>query len=164
MKETFGEYIHKLRSDSGMTLTKLAAALDIDQSTLSKIENGKRNIPVEILPKLSTVFNLDLKQLEHEYFSEKIAEIIYPQDEPSQLLKAAEEKAKYMKIRNLKQTQKNAFEHLGKFSFEGAEGAAGENFFRAVSFRPSGRKEGTPCRTQPTTSSSTARPSRPCST
>lgn len=107
MKETFGEYIHNLRSDSCMTLTKLAAALDIDQSTLSKIENGKRNIPVEILHKLSTVFNLDLKQLEHEYFSEKIAEIIYPQDEPSQLLKAAEEKAKYMKIRNLKQGKIN---------------------------------------------------------
>jgi transcriptional regulator with XRE-family HTH domain len=107
MKETFGEYIHILRSDSGMTLTKLAAALDVDQSTLSKIENGKRNIPVEILPKLSIVFNLDLKQLEHEYFSEKIAEIIYPQDEPSQLLKAAEEKAKYMRIRNIKQGKIN---------------------------------------------------------
>ena len=52
MKETFGEYIHKLRVDNGLTLTKLAAALDIDQSTLSKIENGKRNIPTEILPKL----------------------------------------------------------------------------------------------------------------
>ena len=33
MKETFGEYIHKLRVDNGLTLTKLAAALDIDQST-----------------------------------------------------------------------------------------------------------------------------------
>lgn len=100
MKETFGEFIHKLRSDNGMTLTKLAAALDIDQSTLSKIENGKRNIPVEILPKLSNVFNLDLNYLEHEYFSEKIAEIIYPQKELSQLLKAAEEKATYMRIKN----------------------------------------------------------------
>jgi transcriptional regulator with XRE-family HTH domain len=53
MKETFGEYIHKLRLDNGLTLTKLAAALDIDQSTLSKIENGKRNVPAEIIPKLS---------------------------------------------------------------------------------------------------------------
>lgn len=107
MKETFGEYIHKLRSGSGMTLTKLAAALDIDQSTLSKIENGKRNIPVEILPKLSTVFNLDLKYLEHEYFSEKIAEIIYPQKESALLLKAAEEKANYMRIKNQKQGKIN---------------------------------------------------------
>lgn len=44
MKETFGEFIHNLRTNSGMTLTKLAAALDIDQSTLSKIENDKRKI------------------------------------------------------------------------------------------------------------------------
>ena len=107
MKETFGEYIHKLRSDSGLTLTKLAAALDIDQSTLSKIENGKRNVPVEVLPKLSSVFQLDLKKLEHEYFSEKIAEIIYLQEEPKQLLKVAEEKAKYMRMRNQKQGKIN---------------------------------------------------------
>ena len=107
MKETFGVYIHKLRSENGLTLTKLAAALDIDQSTLSKIENGKRNVPVNVLPKLSTVFQLDLKKLEHEYFSEKIAEIIYLQEEPKQLLKVAEEKAKYMSIRNLEQGKLN---------------------------------------------------------
>jgi len=107
MKETFGEYIHRLRADNGLTLTKLAAALDIDQSTLSKIENGKRNVPVEVLPKLSTVFKLDLKHLEHEYFSEKIAEIIYPQEEPKQLLKAAEEKAKYMRMKNIEQGKIN---------------------------------------------------------
>lgn len=107
MKETFGEYIHKLRSEKGLTLTKLAAALDIDQSTLSKIENGKRNVPVDVLPKLSKTFALDLKKLEHEYFSEKIAEIIYPQEEPGALLKAAEEKARYMRIRNQKQGKIN---------------------------------------------------------
>ena len=103
MKETFGEYIHKLRLDNGLTLTKLAAALDIDQSTLSKIENGKRNIPEEILPKLSIAFNLDLKELEHEYLSERIAEMIYPQEETQKLFLAAEEKAKYMRIKNQQQ-------------------------------------------------------------
>lgn len=103
MKETFGEYVHKLRSEGGLTLTKLAAALDIDQSTLSKIENGKRNVPAEILPKLSTFFNLDLKKLEHEYLSEKIAELIYPQEETVTLFKAAEEKAKYFRIKRQQQ-------------------------------------------------------------
>ena len=62
MKEKFGEYIHNLRVEQGLTLTKLAAALDIDQSTLSKIENQKRNIPEEILPKLAKVFNLTADQ------------------------------------------------------------------------------------------------------
>ncbi len=103
VKETFGEYIHKLRSDEGLTLTKLAAALDIDQSTLCKIENGKRKIPIEILPKLSNVFNLDLKKLEHEYLSERIAELIYSQEEYYPLFIAAEEKAKYMRIKKHKQ-------------------------------------------------------------
>lgn len=107
MKETFGEYINKLRLDNGLTLTKLAAALDIDQSTLSKIENGKRNVPVDILPKLALTFNLDIKMLEHEYFSEKIAEMIYPQEEPSELLKAAEEKAKYLRIKKQEQGKIN---------------------------------------------------------
>lgn len=107
MKETFGEYINKLRLDNGLTLTKLAAALDIDQSTLSKIENGKRNVPVDILPKLALTFNLDVKMLEHEYFSEKIAEMIYPQEEPSELLKAAEEKAKYLRIKKQEQGKIN---------------------------------------------------------
>jgi len=99
MKETFGEYIHTLRTNANMTLTKLAAALDLDQSTLSKIENQKRTVPIEIVPKLATIFNLDLKTLEQEYFSEKIAEILYPQDEVEEVLKLAEEKVKYLKIR-----------------------------------------------------------------
>lgn len=107
MKETFGEYINQLRSENGLTLTKLAAALDIDQSTLSKIENGKRNVPIEILPKLALAFNLDLKKLEHEYFSEKIAEIIYPQEKPQELLKAAEEKARYLRIKKQQQGKIN---------------------------------------------------------
>jgi transcriptional regulator with XRE-family HTH domain len=107
MKETLGEYINQLRSENRLTLTKLAAALDIDQSTLSKIENGKRNVPIEILPKLATVFKLDLKKLEQEYFSEKVAEIIYPQEETSEILKAAEEKVKYLRTKNQRQGKIN---------------------------------------------------------
>lgn len=107
MQETFGEYIHKLRSDNKLTLTKLAAVLDIDQSTLSKIENGKRSVPIHILPKLATRFDLDLRRLEQEYFSEKIAEIIYAQEAPRELLKAAEEKAKYLRMKNQKQGEIN---------------------------------------------------------
>ena len=107
MKETFGEYIHKLRTGSNMTLTKLAAALDLDQSTLSKIENNKRSTPKETLPKLAKTFNLDLKELECEFFSEKIAEIIYPQEETSRVLKLAEEKAKYMRVKKQEQGKIN---------------------------------------------------------
>jgi transcriptional regulator with XRE-family HTH domain len=106
MKETFGEYIHKLRSDNGLTLTKLAAALDIDQSTLSKIENSKRSVPKEILPKLSKFFKLDIKLLEKEYYSEKIADILYKEEDTKELIKLAEEKAKYFRTIKTKDTIK----------------------------------------------------------
>ncbi len=86
-----------------MTLTKLAAALDIDQSTLSKIENGKRLVPENILPKLAGVFELNLVELQKEFYSEKIAEIIYPQPDTAELLKLAEEKAEYFRAKQLKQ-------------------------------------------------------------
>jgi transcriptional regulator with XRE-family HTH domain len=103
MKETFREYIHNLRVEHGLTLTKLAAALDIDQSTLSKIENQKRNVPEEILPKLAKVFKLDIKKLEKEFYSEKIAEIIYRIPDSSDLLSLADEKAKYFRSLKVKQ-------------------------------------------------------------
>lgn len=103
MKETFGEYIHNLRVEHGLTLTKLAAALDIDQSTLSKIENHKRNVPEEILPKLAKIFKLDIKKLEKEFYSEKIAEMIYRVSDSTELLTLAEEKAKYYRVSKVKQ-------------------------------------------------------------
>jgi transcriptional regulator with XRE-family HTH domain len=98
MKETFGEYIHKLRIENNLTLTKLAAALDIDQSTLSKIENQKRNVTEDIIPKLADIFSLDVIQLEKEFLSEKIAELIYQKDNTADLLSLAKEKADYYRI------------------------------------------------------------------
>ena len=107
MKETLGEYIHNMRIEASMTLTKLAAALDIDQSTLSKIENRKRTVPESILPKLAEIFHLDLNDLRKEYFSEKIAELIYPQADSTELLKLAEKKAEYFRVKNRKQGKLN---------------------------------------------------------
>lgn len=103
MKEKFGEYIHNLRVENGLTLTKLAATLDIDQSTLSKIENQKRNISEEILPKLAKAFNLDLNKLEREFYSEKIAELIYLVPDSTELLTLAQEKAKYYRATKVRQ-------------------------------------------------------------
>ena len=103
MKETLGEYIHELRIENGLTLTKLAAALDIDQSTLSKIENQKKSISELLLPKIAKVFNLDIEKLELEYYSEKIAEMIYRKVEIADILKLAEIKTKQFRIKKTHQ-------------------------------------------------------------
>ncbi len=44
IKESFREYIRKLREQQGLPLRKVAAVLDIDPSTSSKIERGEKSI------------------------------------------------------------------------------------------------------------------------
>ena len=76
MKATFGEYIKKLRTDNGLTLTQLAFQLDLDSANLSKIENGKREFDEKRLPKLAVAFNLDISTIKTEYFSDLFAKKI----------------------------------------------------------------------------------------
>jgi len=70
---------------------------------LSKIENQKRNVPEVIIPKLASVFKLDINQLEREFYSEKIAELIYHLPDSTELLSLAEEKAKYYRLSKVRQ-------------------------------------------------------------
>lgn len=101
MKVTFGEYIKKLRSENEMTLTQLAAKLNLDSANLSKIENNKRDFNKKRLPILAEIFDLNLAELESEYISDQLGKQIYEYNCSKQLLKIAEAKAEYR--RNLKE-------------------------------------------------------------
>ena len=59
--ETFVEYIRVLREEHEMPLMKLVAFLDIDQSTLSKIERNERHPVKDMVSKLSETFQLGLR-------------------------------------------------------------------------------------------------------
>ena len=100
MKTTFGEYIRLLRTKKELTLTQLAAKLDLDSANLSKIENGKRDFDEKRLPKLSKIFGLNLKELRNEYVTDQIGKQIYETNCTKQLLEVAEEKAEYRRILN----------------------------------------------------------------
>ncbi len=103
MKETFGGYIRLLRTEKKMTLTQLAAQLDMDSANLSKIENNKREFDEKRLEKLASVFQLDIKKLRDELFSEKFAKTIYSNSCSEKALELAEQKVKYFKQSNVKQ-------------------------------------------------------------
>lgn len=100
MKETFGEYIKRLRTENGFTLTQLAAKLDLDSANLSKIENNKREFDKKRLTLLSEVFHLDISILRTEFFSDLIAKKIYNNNCDEQTLALAEEKVAYLKSKN----------------------------------------------------------------
>ena len=102
-RESFGEYIRKLREQNGLPLRKVAALLDIDPSTLSKIERGERSANKEMLPILSDLFKEDEETLGLILLSDKVAYELLEEKNPNEILKAAEEKIKYLKNKNLQQ-------------------------------------------------------------
>jgi len=102
MKTTFGEYIRFLRNENELTLTQLAAKLNLDSANLSKIENGKRDFDEKRLPKLAVIFKINLAELRNEYVTDQIGKYIYETNCTKQLLQVAEEKAEYR--RTLKKT------------------------------------------------------------
>lgn len=103
MKESFGSYIKKLRVENNLTLTQLAAKLDLDSANLSKIENGKRDFDEKRLYLLSEVFKIQLNEIKKEYFGDFIARKIYDTDYSHEILMVAEEKVKYLRSINTKQ-------------------------------------------------------------
>jgi transcriptional regulator with XRE-family HTH domain len=67
-----GLYIRTLRESANLPLRKLASSLDIDQSTLSKIERGERQFTSDMIPKLANVFSIEYKDLQIMFLKEKM--------------------------------------------------------------------------------------------
>ncbi len=70
--KTFGEYIRKSREDKGLPLRKVAAALDIDTSILSKIERNERRAIIEMIPILAASLDKIEKEVELQYIQSAI--------------------------------------------------------------------------------------------
>lgn len=70
--ETLGELIRKKRVEKGLALRELAGKIDLDQSTLSKIERNELTAPLRIINSLSKSLDLDYKDLQIKYLSEKL--------------------------------------------------------------------------------------------
>ena len=102
-RKPFGEHIRKLREESHLPLRKVAAVLDIDPSTLSKIERGDRKANKDMLPLLADLFKVDKDELGLILLSDKVAYDLKDEDNPNEILKVAEEKIRYLKSKDLKQ-------------------------------------------------------------
>lgn len=55
--------IRKLRKEKGLTQKQLAKLVDVTESQISQIENGKRNPGFELLLKLGEVFDCDVDDI-----------------------------------------------------------------------------------------------------
>lgn len=94
--ENIGDYIRHLREQAEMPLRKLAALLDIDQSTLSKLERGERPVSRQMLPVIAKTFNVDEKDLIIKFMSKKVAYQLVDEKYAKDILIAAEQEIKYL--------------------------------------------------------------------
>lgn len=85
----FGNKLRELREQNGLVLRKVAAVLDIDTATLSKIELGDRQAKREYLPILSALYEVNLKELEKLWLTDKVYEIIEEEEQGLNVLKEA---------------------------------------------------------------------------
>ena len=106
-KETFGELIRQLRERDGFPIRKVAAELDIDPSTLSKIERNERSANREHIKIIAKLFDVSEKDLLVTYLRDKITYELIEVDCYNEILHAAEVKIKYQKQKRQKQGNLN---------------------------------------------------------
>ena len=95
--ETFGDYIRKARELKNLPLRKVAAHLDIDTSTLSKVERGDRPASPDYLKPLADILQLDLKEVQSKFIADKINKDFGDMEHLTHGLKAAEKQIKNKK-------------------------------------------------------------------
>jgi len=69
---SFGSYLKQIREKKNIPQRKVASRLDIDTSTLSKIELGERQVTIFMIEGLADALVLDYKDLQIKFISEKI--------------------------------------------------------------------------------------------
>jgi transcriptional regulator with XRE-family HTH domain len=69
---TFGDFIKIKREKLGIPQRKIAAQLDIDTSTLSKIERNERRATTSMLSIISEELDIDLETVEFEFLKDSI--------------------------------------------------------------------------------------------
>lgn len=69
---SIGGYIHRLRIERGLTLKNVADHLNIDISSLSKIEHGERQLQGHMIKPIAEMFNIDYKSIQILFLHYKI--------------------------------------------------------------------------------------------
>lgn len=100
-EKTFGESIKKLREEKRLPLREVAEALGIDTSMLGKIEKNSRRPTKELINKIADYFKVSDENLLVAFVSDKVAyEVLEEEELSSEIFKVAEEKVKYLKVKN----------------------------------------------------------------
>lgn len=91
MVVTFGDFIKQRRTELGFPLRKVASHLDIDTSTLGKIEREERTLAIEQIQNLAEVLETEPKELLNYYYSTKVIQELKDYAEYKEVLNIVKE-------------------------------------------------------------------------
>lgn len=97
---TFGMKIRQARESKGLLLRQIAAQLEVDTATISKIENGLRNATKKQVSDLSSILEIPYTVLEASWMGSKICQLLQEVNDPSEALQVAEEQMLYSSNQN----------------------------------------------------------------
>lgn len=67
INQFFGSKVCLIRQEKGISQEKLALEANVDRTYISDIENGKRNISLEIAYRVANALNIHLSELLSDY-------------------------------------------------------------------------------------------------
>lgn len=76
-----GTKIRELREERGLLLRQVAATLEIDTATLSKMEREVKTLRKEHLQKLANIYGIDVAQLIAIWLADKLINILEGEEE-----------------------------------------------------------------------------------
>lgn len=94
MAGNFGDYIKKRRTELGFPLKKVASYLNIDTSTLGKIEREERNLSENLLSPLAEILETKQVIILNYFYSSKVIQEIKDYPNYKDVLNIAEEQLK----------------------------------------------------------------------
>jgi transcriptional regulator with XRE-family HTH domain len=103
--KSFGEVIKALRKSKDMPIRKVAAFIDIDPSSYSKIERNERTISRPCISKLSELFEVPERELLLAFLSNRIAYELLGETDCNEILRVAEQRINYLKSTNVTQKE-----------------------------------------------------------
>jgi transcriptional regulator with XRE-family HTH domain len=89
---SLGEYLRLRRKEEGLPLRRVAALLDLDPSTLGKIEKNTRRASEDMIPRLAEIYSEDPRDLYIMYHSDLIIASIGGLDYSARILEATSNK------------------------------------------------------------------------
>lgn len=104
--KSFGEYIRELRMKSNLSLRIVGAEINIDQSTLSKIERNEKLAPPYIIKPLSKLYKEDYRKFQTRYLSERVYREVKEFDYAFEALEITRKRLKFEKKGTIKNNGK----------------------------------------------------------